>query len=342
MYLEIQELRKSDEKEWDAFVREQDTSTFFHLIGWKQVIEESYKHKPYYLIAKENDEIKGVLPLFLMKSVLFGKKMISLPFVYSGGVCAESQDAANGLVNEAITIARNLGFDYLELRNRTEDRKISATNYTFVTSILELSPNSEDVFRKMSKNKRKTISKSEKRNLRAEWGNDVKSFYRIYAHNMRDLGTPPHSHKFLCNVLRIFFPDHAKILLVKRNEDVFFAALFLFYKDTMMDFMSSTLGKYRKYYPTDFGIWTAIKYACENGYRYFDFARSIKGSSNQEFKRRWSAETKQLYYQYYLNTSNIPDYDISNQKYHKFINMWKKVPVPVAKVVGPKLRRNIP
>lgn len=339
--MEIQELGKNDEKEWDVFVRRQDDATFFHLIGWKNVVEKTYKHKSYYLVAKEDDEIKGVLPLFLMKSVFFGKKLISIPFVYCGGVCAESSDAANGLINEATTIAKNLGVDYLELRNCSEDVNLSDTNYTFVTSILELSPDSEDVFGVMSKNKRKTISKSEKQNLEAEWGNDVESFYHLYAHNMRDLGTPVHSYNFFSNIL-YNFPNNSKILLVKRNGDVLYGALFLFYKNTMMDFMSSTIGEYRKYYPTDFGIWTAIKYACENGYRYFDFARSIKGSSNQEFKRRWSAETKQLYYQYYLNTSNTPDYDPSNQKYQKFIRMWKKVPVPVAKVLGPKIRRYIP
>ena len=339
--MEIQEFRKTDEKEWDAFVRRQDDATFFHLIGWKNVIEKTYKHKSYHLIAKEDDEIKGILPLFLIKSMFFGKKLISIPFVYCGGVCTDSHNAANELINEAITITKNLSIDYLELRNRSDDIKFSATNYTFVTSILELSSDSEDVFKKMSKNKRKTISKSEKQNLKAEWGDDVKSFYRLYAHNMRDLGTPVHSYNFFYNILDIF-PDNSKILLVKRDDDVLYAALFLFYKDTMMDFMSSTIDVYRKYYPTDFGIWSAIKYACEKGYRYFDFARSIKGSSNQEFKRRWSAETKQLYYQYYLNTSNTPDYDLSNQKYQTFIKLWKKVSVPVAKVVGPRIRRNIP
>jgi serine/alanine adding enzyme len=340
-HMEVLELRKKDEKEWDAFVRRQDDATFFHLTGWKNVIERTYKHKAYYLIAREDDEIKGILPLVLMKSMFFGKKIISVPFVYCGGVCAESSDAANSLTNKAITITKNSGVDFLELRNCSEDVNLPATNYTFVTSILELSPDSEDVFRKMSKNKRKTIRKAEKQNLKAEWGEDVKSFYRLYAHNMRDLGTPVHSYNFFYNILHNF-PNNSKILLAKRGEGVLYAALFLFYKDMMMDFMSSTLGKYRKYYPTDFGIWTAIKYACENGYRYFDFARSIQGSSNQEFKKRWNTETKQLYYQYYLNTSNIPDYDISNKKYQTFIRMWKKVPVPVAKVVGPRIRRNIP
>ena len=167
IYLEIQEFRKKDEKEWDAFVRRQDDATFFHLTGWKNIIEKTYKHKSYYLIAKENDEIKGILPLFLMKSMFFGKKIISVPFVYCGGVCAESSDAANELINEAISITKNSGVDYLELRNRSEDINLSGTNYTFVTSILELSSDSEDVFRKMSKNKRKTISKSEKQNLNA-------------------------------------------------------------------------------------------------------------------------------------------------------------------------------
>jgi len=40
------------------------------------VVEKAYNHKPLYLIAKENGEIKGVLPLFLMKKgrIIFEKK----------------------------------------------------------------------------------------------------------------------------------------------------------------------------------------------------------------------------------------------------------------------------
>jgi len=68
--MEFTELRnREDEKAWDSYVLKSSTTTFYHQIGWKNVVEKTYKHKPIYLIAKEEGEINGVLPLFLMKSM---------------------------------------------------------------------------------------------------------------------------------------------------------------------------------------------------------------------------------------------------------------------------------
>ena len=50
-------------------------------------MEKTYKHNPFYLIAKEEGEIKGVLPLFLMRSWFFDKKLVSVPFAQYGEVC---------------------------------------------------------------------------------------------------------------------------------------------------------------------------------------------------------------------------------------------------------------
>jgi hypothetical protein len=77
MKLEITELETEDETAWDAYVYNSKTSTFHHQqrsvliklfksLMWRNVVEKTYKHKPIYLIAKEESEIKGVLPLFLM------------------------------------------------------------------------------------------------------------------------------------------------------------------------------------------------------------------------------------------------------------------------------------
>ncbi|MEA2075232.1 MAG: hypothetical protein U9O85_05815 [Euryarchaeota archaeon] len=55
-------------------------------------VRESNKLKN---LAKENGEIKGVLPLFLMKSMLFGKKLVSVPFAPYGGVCLKSKRISN-------------------------------------------------------------------------------------------------------------------------------------------------------------------------------------------------------------------------------------------------------
>jgi len=72
------------------------------------VVEKAYNHKPLYLIAKENGEIKGVLPLFLMKSIIFEKKLVSVPFAPYGGVCADSETVKNALIEKAKRIISEL------------------------------------------------------------------------------------------------------------------------------------------------------------------------------------------------------------------------------------------
>ena len=72
------------------------------------MVEKAYNHKPLYLIAKENGEIKGVLPLFLMKSIIFEKKLVSVPFAPYGGVCADSETVKNALIEKAKRIISEL------------------------------------------------------------------------------------------------------------------------------------------------------------------------------------------------------------------------------------------
>ena len=62
--MEICELEKEDEAAWDSYVYDSVTSTFYHQLRsvlitlfkslmWRNVVEKTYKHKPVYLIAKE-------------------------------------------------------------------------------------------------------------------------------------------------------------------------------------------------------------------------------------------------------------------------------------------------
>jgi len=342
--LKIYKLEREEEKAWDEYVWNPYTSTFYHQIGWKNIVEKTYKHKPIYLIAKENGELRGVLPLFLIKSIFFGKKLVSVPFAPYGGVCADNRTIEKALIEEAKRITEESSVDYLELRTISENNIAGLISKSlYVTSILELDPNPAVVWNeRLKRNKRKTIVKSEKRNLTLEWTKKTDGFYNMYAHNMRELGSPVHSNKFFEYILSEF-PDNSKVLTVSRDGDVLYAAFYLFYKDTVINSWSSTLEEYRKFYPTDFGIWNAIKYGCENGYRYYDLGRSQENSTNIEFKMRWSAETKHLHYQFYLNNAKeVPNTTSANPKRQKFAKVWRKLPLSVANIAGPKIRGSFP
>ena len=115
----VETLNVHREAEWDRYVRAADTdgATFFHQLGWRWLVERTFGHRAHYLTALRNGHIVGVLPLFELKSLLFGHSLVSIPFAIGGGLVAGDHAAANALLAEAKRLAEDLRVDYLELRS---------------------------------------------------------------------------------------------------------------------------------------------------------------------------------------------------------------------------------
>ena len=342
--IEIYELERREEKEWDAYVLEHPNSTFFHQIGWRNVVQETYKHKPIYLVAKEEGNIKGILPLFLMKGVIFGTKLVSVPFAPYGGVCADDEIAEKMLVEEAIRIADEFNVDYLELRylNKSSDNLNLTTNSKYVTFILNLNINAEIVWRTFNNKVRNAVRKAKKSGAEIVNDNDIEEFYGLYVRNMRNLGTPPHPFAFFKNLL-YEFPEHTKVVRVQYDGMSVAAMFLLYFRDTIISGWAASDRKYKKINPNNLLYWEVIKAGCESGYKYFDFGRSLKGSGTFKFKKPWGGEIKQLHYLYYLcNKKNVPDTSQSNPKRQKFAGIWRKLPLKLTTAIGPLIRKGIP
>jgi len=63
------------------------------------MVEKTYKHKPIYLIAKEEE--------FLMRSMIFGKKLVSVPFA-PYGCMRDNETIEKALVEEAKRISSDM------------------------------------------------------------------------------------------------------------------------------------------------------------------------------------------------------------------------------------------
>ena len=98
--MEIIEYTDRFESQWKVYLTEKEFSTFAHQIEWKAVLEKSFKQKPVYLLAKDGDRVVGILPLFYYSSVLFGKFLISLPWLDYGGVCSDSDEVQEKLIDK--------------------------------------------------------------------------------------------------------------------------------------------------------------------------------------------------------------------------------------------------
>jgi serine/alanine adding enzyme len=331
------------EKGWNDFVTNSPEGTLYHLTGWRNVIEKSYSHRSYYLLAQEEGKLKGILPLFLVKSRIFGSSLISLPFVDSAGLCSDGDQVEKALFEQTCKIASDEAVEYLELRQKKSLNLNLVTKTNKVTVSLNLDDDPQQLWKRLPSERRNRIRKTEKLGLSVEFAGKeaLNCFYRIFAVNMRDLGSPVHSRSFFENILEEF-PDNSQLVLVKYDQKYIGAALGLFFKDTFIIPWVSSLRKYFSLYPNNLLYWEAMKFACSKGLKIFDFGRSSVGSGTFTFKVRWGAKPQPLYWQYQpFKKNKLPTLSADNPKYGTVIKLWKRLPVPITKLIGPKIRKYI-
>jgi hypothetical protein len=88
--------------------------------------------------------------------------------------------------------------------------------------------------------------------------------------------------------------------------------------------------------------WEVMRRACERGCRIFDFGRSKTGTGAYNFKRNWGFAPTPLTYEFRLvEAETIPDVNPLNPKFQAFIALWRRLPVPLTKLLGPLIVRGI-
>jgi serine/alanine adding enzyme len=318
---------------------------------------------------EQNDaSISGILPLVHLKHFLFGNSLVSIPFFDSGGILADSEETEKALLCEAIKLGQALKVKNIELRQarplswlykmrsaRLAKKKRqftmikSTTPLTYDTRIdkvrmlLSLPENPQALMQSFVSKLRSQIKKPTSEGLTTQIGGLelLKSFYKVFSINMRDLGSPVHSMKIMLNVL-CEFPSESRLVIVHKNDQPLAASMIVGFKNILENPWSSSLRKYSRLSPNMLLYWTMLEYACNNGFTYFDFGRSSPGGGTYKFKEQWGARSTPLYWLFISLDGKPIDERTSEQfKYQYAINSWKRLPVPATKIIGPMIRKHI-
>jgi serine/alanine adding enzyme len=342
--MELREYTEEFSEAWKDCVKKNSSSTFAHQIEWKYILERSFKQKPVYLLAVADNQVCGILPIFYYSSLLFGKFLVSLPWLDYGGVCADSEKIQIKLIDKAVEIAQQEGCKFLELRGVVSKDQRLHTKTSKVTFLLELEADPEKVWKKLDSKARNQIRKAQKSELTVSFGREenLDPFYSVFSTNMRDLGTPVWTKDLFKNILT-YLSDSSEIALVKLKNKVIGGALVLYFKDMMTVPSASSLSSFLKYCPNNILYWEIIKRGCEKGVKRFDFGRSTLNSGTFNFKKQWVKEPTQLYWQYHLNKIKyLPELNPENPKFSLGKKLWRKLPLALTNFLGPKIIRNLP
>ena len=342
--IKICAFQEGDRKLWDEYVLKSSQASYSHLSGWSQIIESSYGHKAIYLWAQQHGDIKGILPLILFRNFLFNRSLISLPFLDDGGIVADDSATMKALYDEGIKLYKSQNAQVLDLRHR-HNIEIDLPHYgSKLTLILNLLDGPDKMWNSLDAKVRNQVRKAIKAELEVGWfGQEaLPDFYRVFATNMRDLGSPVHSQRFFAEILKEL-PANAKLILIKKNGRVIGGGLSLSHKNTLSMPWASSLREFRALCPNNLLYWEAIRWACQNGFKQFDFGRSSPGSGTYHFKKQWGAVEEPLHWQFLSKRQNSssPLLQSDNPRYRFILYVWQRLPIGIANAVGPLLRRQI-
>ncbi len=166
--LSVREFLARDRDRWNEYVRAHADGTFFHLAEWQEILATAFRHRTHYLYAERAGTIQAVLPLAEVKSLVFGHSLVSTPFCVYGGILANDMEAQQALESAACGLGRQLGVDYVEMRNRQSHHPEWPSKDLYVTFRRTITADAEANLRAIPRKQRAMVRKGLQKNLRAE------------------------------------------------------------------------------------------------------------------------------------------------------------------------------
>jgi FemAB-related protein (PEP-CTERM system-associated) len=329
----------------EAYVRRVPLVPLSRFPAWLSVLAEGLRHTAYCIEAVEDDRTCGMLPLADVRSLLFGRFLVSLPYLNSAGVLADNPAVACRLIDRAVALADELKVRYLELRHEqpVEHPALGERMTGKVHMRLALPARADQLWEGLPGKVRNQVRKGQKCGLTVAWGGVelLADFYAVFSRNMRDLGTPVYGRGLFASILHNF-PERAEFCVVRADGRPAAAALLL-HGDGVTEVPSAS--SLREYNPTCANMlmyWHLLERAVRRGQTVFDFGRSSVESNTFRFKEQWGAQASPATWQYYLRQGSIAAVRPDNPRYGRIIRLWQRLPVALTRLLGPAIVRGIP
>ncbi len=327
-----------------------------HDPRWPDVLARGLGHRPVWLIARKprSSTLEGVMALARVRSRLFGRYLVSLPYVSRAGALALDGVTAAALERRAIELGRRWAVRYVELRGEIEADDGGAPAWdrqrTDKARMERALPGDDaSLWAALSAKVRNQVRKGASRGLSIRWGGreTLDGFYRVFAVNMRDLGTPVYPRRFFEAVLE-GFAGEAECAVVEHEGRPVAGAVLLHGHAPWQSGATSLVpsaASLRDQPQLNANMWMyheLLRRAVALGSVTFDFGRSTVGSGPYRFKKQWGAEPRPLRWVYRMSEPASSVLRADDPAMARRVAAWRRLPVWVTRLIGPPIVRGIP
>jgi hypothetical protein len=286
---------------WDEFVLAHPSSSVYHLGMWSRILRSSYGFKSVYLALQADGRLEGVLPVMSTRGLFTGKRLRSLPAVGSVDPLAGSADGKAALLDAACSLTLEQGARSWTLHAREPGYERLAERLgvgrRFTTFVAALPDDAEALragWKKTSNNLWRSLRRADQAGVSVREGRsegDLKRFYAMYCETMRRHRSLPRSYRML-SMARRSLSDMGlyRLLLAEHDGEVIAGGVFCAYRDTVDLVFNASSERHLRLSPNHAVYWSAISWAIERGYRYYNMGEAPVDGSLGRFKAQWGGE----------------------------------------------------
>lgn len=293
-------LELSDPR-WADFVGRHPQATPFHHPCWARLVADCYGFRAFVVaVSDPAGVVRAGLPLVEVRHLHGGRKWVSLPYTdYCPPLaCARSEEkelaVALGQASDAAGVRR------VQVRAPLAG---AASADVALRHVLPLDGGPAEVFAGFHRSLvQRNIRRAEREGLtmrQATTEQDlVGTFYHLHVRSRRRQGVPVQPRRFFRLLWeRAISTGLGSVLIVEASGQPVAAAVFLAWNQTMIYKFGASQARAWSLRPNHLLFWHAIRTACEEGYRWFDFGRTDVGHKGlRNFKLSWGAAEEPLVY----------------------------------------------
>ena len=328
--------------------------TAYHHIAWLQAVETTYQHSAVIFIAQIDSNIIGVIPMIHMRRPLLGACLCALPYCDMGHALADDDSTVQALTDYVRHYANANHVRHIEYRNGLAQQPISKDELAAftgqkITMKMPLADNAQAQMDSYKSKLRSQIRKAQKNGLSVKLSTKttlLDDFYRVFSHNMRDLGSPTHSKCWFANIMS-FYQNRACMAVVYHADHPIGAGIILLQGELCSIPWASTINQFNHLAPNMLLYAELIGYAADHNMRQFDFGRSTLNEGTYRFKKQWGAQPYPLQWSDLRDEAHAPSSKAQRTPSQKIstskikptlIKVWRKLPLAITTRLGSQIR----
>jgi hypothetical protein len=333
--IEIKKLTKSEEKVYEKFVLENDTSMLYHTLNYRNFLKSFLPHaEDNYICAYDNGDLVAAIPIFIQKTE-FGSLLNSLPFFGSHGGLLKVKNLSDTALKMLVQSLENLmlstcshSFTVIEPLFEKDKRfyeLFSADLFderigqvTFLPTQCEKDKLELNLMQSFHPKTRNGIRKALKEGLKVEHAQNQESINKLmemHFLNMRTIGGKSKPENMFFEINNNFkYDEDYRVYSAKYNDKVISSLLVFYHKETVEYFIPTTLPEFRVMQPMSLIIFNAMVDAIsEKGSRTWNWGGTWKSQNAvYRFKSRWN--TFETTYRYHVKVRNETNLDLAPEE----------------------------